>query len=247
MFKNPLTHLFIILGVLALWYTVTVPKSETMTKSPPRPHKIQTEIQPRPESLTERTEPGQELRTGAVQLDLPSEAVEVTNSQGKTALVHIDMQNHKRLVLDLEFSGPSVDWSFNLGDSNTNNGWGGDSSTAIHDAEIQILNGNLEIYGSDLLDHYPEYPPKKRFMKAWKNVVDDDGGTVRIEIADGEVTYIDSEGRRDSYHHPALFALAGQDDPEAGVNYDLYLGVNRVVAGGRVGSGLSRVQVRLLP
>lgn len=236
MFKKPLTHLFIILGVLALWYSVMVPKSETMAKS-----------QPQPQSPIKRTEPVQDRPTGTVQLDLPNEAAEVIDSHGNTALVHIDMKNHKRLVLDLEFSGPSVEWSFNLGDSNTNNGWGGDSSTAIHDAEIQILNGNLEIYGSDLLDDYPEYPPNKRFMKAWANVVDDGGGTVRIEIADGEVTYIDPEGRRDSYLHPALFALAGQDDREAGVNYDLYLGVNRVVAGGRVGSGLSRVQVQLLP
>ncbi len=69
------------------------------------------------------------------------------------------------MALELEFSGPSVEWSFNLGDSNTNNGWGGDSMTAINDAEIQILNGNLEVYGSDLLDRYPEYAPKQRFMK----------------------------------------------------------------------------------
>lgn len=84
-------------------------------------------------------------------------------------------------------------------------------------------------------------------MKSWKNVVSDKGGLVRIIIADGQVTYIDPSGAKDTYEHPALFALAGQEDAEAGVNYDLYLGVNRVVLNrGRSGSGLSAVRLRYL-
>lgn len=40
---------------------------------------------------------------------------------------------------------------------------------------------------------------------------------------------------------------AGQDDAEEGTNYDLYLGVNRVLVGGRIGQGLSGVKIRFLP
>lgn len=228
MLKKPLTHLFIILGLIALWFA-------TSSKSHSQPED-EGDTPPVQSSVT---------HPSGLELDLPSEDVKVLQQQGSTALLHIDMEKHSRMEIELEFSGPSKEWSFNLGDSNTNNGWGGDSVTAINDAEIQILNGNLEIYGSDLLDHYPEYPARQRFMKKWDNVVEN-GGLVRLEIADGEVTYIDRNGRRDSYQHPALFALAGQDDAEAGVNYDLYLGANRVVSPGRIGSGLKKVKVRFI-
>ena len=235
MLRKPLTHLFLILGLIALWFAASA-------KDTPQP---KTEVTPKQSQTVQPPQTVAKFDLSGPKLDLPSEDVRVVQEGGPTALLHIDMKKHKRMALELQFSGPSVEWSFNLGDSNTNNGWGGDSMTARNDAEIQILNGNLEVYGSDLLDHYKEYPPKQRFMKRWDNVAGD-GRTVRLEIADGEVTYINEEGQRESYLHPALFALSGQDDPEAGVNYDLYLGVNRVVVGGRNGSGLAKVKLQFL-
>lgn len=250
MLRKPLTHLLLILGLIALWFAVSAkdapqPKIEVTKAEVTKPEVTQTQTQTQTLPTPVPEEPVAAADPDGVELDLPSEDVRVVQEGGPTALLHIDMKKHKRMALELQFSGPSVEWSFNLGDSNTNNGWGGDSMTARNDAEIQILNGNLEVYGSDLLDHYKEYPPKQRFMKRWDNVAGD-GRTVRLEIADGEVTYINEEGQRESYLHPALFALSGQDDPEAGVNYDLYLGVNRVVVGGRNGSGLAKVKLQFL-
>lgn len=224
MLKKPVIHLILVLAIVA-----TVLSAWAREDRSPSAGSEEAEV-----SAT---------RVGELELDLP-DGVKVLQSRGHTALLHLNTQGKQRVVIDLEFSGPSTEWSFNLGDSNTNNGWGGDSSTARNDAEIQILNGHLEVYGSDLLDHYPQFPAKQRFMHRWERVVDDDGGRVHIEIADGEVTYISEEGKKDTFLHPALFALAGQADPEAGVNYDLYLGVNRVVVGGREGQGLSGVKIR---
>ncbi len=235
MLRKPLTHLVIIFGLIALWFAVSA-KVRAQASN---------DVAPTPSQAVTPRQPVAMFDFGTPKLDLPSEDVKVLQESGRTALLHIDMKKHKRMAIELEFSSPSVEWSFNLGDSNTNNGWGGDSMTAINDAEIQILNGNLEVYGSDLLEHYKEFPAKERFMKRWENVAGD-GRTVRLEIADGEVTYIDEDGQRESFQHPALFALSGQDDAEAGVNYDLYLGVNRVVMGGRTGSGLDKVKVRFL-
>ena len=235
MLRKPLTHLLILLGLIALWITASAKEAP-----PTKTEATQTQPKPLPPA-----QPVAMFDFGTVEFELPSEGVKVLQEGGHTALLHIDMTKHKRMALELEFSGPSVEWSFNLGDSNTNNGWGGDSMTARNDAEIQILNGNLEVYGSDLLDRYKEYPPKERFMKRWENVAGD-GRIVRLEIADGEVTYINEKGQRDSFRHPALFALAGQNDVEAGVNYDLYLGANRVVMGGRTGSGLAKVKLQFL-
>lgn len=235
MLRKPLIHLVIILGLIALWLTAS---AKDRPQASPTPAKKENQTQPEPEPVAR-------FNFSGIEFDLPPEDVRILEESKPTALLHIDMKKHKRMAIELEFSGPSVEWSFNLGDSNTNNGWGGDSMTAINDAEIQILNGNLEVYGSDLLDRYKEYPSKQRFMKSWEKVAGD-GRIVRLEIADGEVTYINEKGQRDSYKHPALFALSGQDDAEAGVNYDLYLGANRVVMGGRTGSGLAKVKVQFL-
>lgn len=227
--KRFVSHLALVVVAVATWLSLTDVKKDLPIVEPvTAPEILQTEV----------------YEKKGLRLELPEQGVEVVRQEGDTAFVHIDMPEHKRLALEIEFSGPSREWSLNLGDSDTNNGWGGDSGTAMHDAELQVYNGSLDVYGSDLLDHDPDYGNKVRFMKRWENVAQV-GGVLRIEVADGEVTYIDSEGRRDTLRHRGLFALAGQEDPDAGVNYDLYLGVNRVVNGGRSGSGVSRVKVSL--
>lgn len=243
-FITDITILFILIAVASLFsarscnQTKTTPTFKSAIAYGLPPHTVDSTT-PRPSTRT---------TTPPISLELPPEGgVQLLEQDGESALLHINMEGHKSLYLELEFNGPSLNWSFNLGDSNTNNGWGGDSMTAVNDAEIQILNGNLDVFGSDLLDHYPEYPPKQRFMKSWKNVVGNNGGLVKVIVADGQVTYIDPSGAKDTYKHPALFALAGQEDAEAGVNYDLYLGINRVVLNsGRGGSGLSAVRLSYL-
>ncbi|KAI0208607.1 hypothetical protein LSAT2_006707 [Lamellibrachia satsuma] len=44
----------------------------------------------------------------------------------------------------------SSKFSFNIGDSPTNNGWSGDSHTTVYDAEIHSSHNNLYVYRSDV-------------------------------------------------------------------------------------------------
>lgn len=140
-------------------------------------------------------------------------------------------------MVEVTFGGPSQDWSFNLGDSPSNNGWGGDGGDFSNDAELEIVNGKLDVFGSDDLSG------EAKILLRGRDLGIRPGRTVHFEIANGEV-----RADKDVHlKHPALFALDGQPDREGPVNYDLFIGVNRVVAGGRFGSGVAAVKVRLLP
>ncbi|KAH9495527.1 hypothetical protein Btru_013507 [Bulinus truncatus] len=55
---------------------------------------------------------------------------------------------NQRLLIDLFFTSPTG-FTFNLGDSSTNNGFAGDASTQSRDAELQLLNGRLDGFRSD--------------------------------------------------------------------------------------------------
>jgi len=70
-----------------------------------------------------------------------------------------------------------------------------------------------------------------------------EGSPVRFHISDGRLT--GDQGL--NLEHPCLWALNGQDDQEGRVNYDLFIGLNQVVAGGRVGSGVSGLKLRFTP
>ena len=174
------------------------------------------------------------LDSGGLHLDIPEQGVVVTTQQGPQAVLKVDMHNHPGLDVEITFDRPSRDWSFNLGDSPSNNGYGGDGGNNSNDAELQIVNGKLDVFASDQM-----VDGDKHLIKSWPV----DGNLVRLHVSDGQLT--GDNGL--SVQNPALFALQGQPDREGPVNYDLYIGLNRVIAGGRVGSGVSGLKLRFTP
>ena len=165
---------------------------------------------------------------GKLRLDLPGRDVEVLQNQAEQALLKVNMREHRRLKLKLDFDATPSGWSVNLGDSPSNNGYGGDAGQFSNDAEVQLLDEGLSVYGSDLLGE------GSHLFKSWAVKIRA-GQSMIWEIADGEFV---CQGVGE-LRHPALFALAGQPDREGQVNYDLFIGLNRVVGGGRSGSGLA--------
>ena len=166
-------------------------------------------------------------------LDLPEKDVQILSQAGKQAVLKVDMQHHAELDIELHFDSDSMDWSFNLGDSPSVNGYGGDSGDSTNDAEMEIVNGNLDVFASDQM-----VDGDKHILKNWPLKIAA-GSTVRFRVRDGQLT--GDNGL--SLNHPCLFALKGQLDREGPINYDLYLGLNRVVAGGRVGSGVDGLKL----
>ncbi|KAL8615615.1 hypothetical protein ACOMHN_026605 [Nucella lapillus] len=155
-------------------------------------------------------------------------------------------------VLKLTFAAPSrmraeinmtfensEGWTFNVGNSVTNNGWAGDSGTQDNDAEVHSHGTRISFYGRDFFGlvytranfvGVPAYP------------------TLTLTIADelasanngNDLIYINSH---------KLFALNGQSDSSpGGVNRVVYLGMNRVVGTAfRKGSGMCSVRVKFYP
>ncbi|MEM9293401.1 MAG: hypothetical protein AAGD01_17085 [Acidobacteriota bacterium] len=71
-------------------------------------------------------------------------------SNQRRAIVDLNQGfNWRSLVVRVETCNPTG-WTVHIGDSPTNNGYGGDSGSTSHDAEVQALNNQLTVYESDI-------------------------------------------------------------------------------------------------
>ncbi|XP_076470645.1 uncharacterized protein LOC143300683 [Babylonia areolata] len=135
-------------------------------------------------------------------------------------------------------------YTFDVGDSVSNSGYGGDYGTQDYDAEVHSFNNRIYFYGRDnpaggtygLLHSQPDYVGVQPYTTLTLNIADE------LATADNGDHYL----YINSYK---LFGLNGQSDSSpGGVNRDVYLGMNRVVAGSYMsGRGLCNVRVRFYP
>ena len=131
-------------------------------------------------------------------------------------------------------------WTFNIGDSVSNNGYGGDSGHQSRDGEIQILDGNLTIFGDDFM----EADQKNGKVLGQANALATSDSTVIFDIGNNRLDWRNDRSLDGSVRSPHIFSLGGQEDREGPVNYDVYLGLNRVINGDRTGKGLKRVRIK---
>lgn len=137
------------------------------------------------------------------------------------------------------YNAAPMNYTVNIGDSSTNNGYGGDAATQSNDAEMQIVGQKLTVFGNDQILTGP------RDMLTISNFVT---GPVckALKVSDQQLD-IGANTILKSY---VLYALAGQPDSEGPVNYDIYAAFNRVISPqntDRVGTGVSKVTVTLFP
>ncbi|MCE7983505.1 MAG: VWA domain-containing protein [Caldilinea sp. CFX5] len=151
---------------------------------------------------------------------------------------------YARARFDITYSGAPSGWSVNLGDSISNQGSGGDMGTQSNDAEVQILAGDLLVYGND---NTPiDQTGDGRRLLSRRNDAVRAGETISLEVSDQHLG-ISAAGGIEVFDSPYLFALNGQPDREGEVNYSLYLGFNRSINGGHDGTGVARVIITLIP
>ena len=146
------------------------------------------------------------------------------------AKITLDPRSFKGLRVTLTYGDEPKGFSFNVADSATCNGYGGDSGTQSNDCEVMVQDFLLSIWGSDhlpgMIEQVPGFPKK--------------GEVVEVVIRNQFFAIGPKE-----WNSTGLFALAGQADKEGPVNYDVYVGFNQVVAGGRVGTGLTHASLVL--
>ena len=152
---------------------------------------------------------------------------------------------YTRATFDVTYSAAPVGWTVNIGDSPSNNGYGGDGGDQSNDAEMTITDGALIVYGND-------YTPARETTDGHRQMFYQEdmvrgGESISIEVANERLD-IDAPGGSEVFDSPYLYALARQPDREGRTNYELYAAFNRTVASSsRNGTGASQVVVTFYP
>jgi hypothetical protein len=204
--------------------------------------------------------------TRYVKLMLPGRFVDSDKNGWWETVVEIALDPSKECgcaTIRIEFQDPVAAWSVNVGDSPTNNGFGGDAGTTIYAAEMQILGDLLSVFtaGSPNL-------AAPRFDGILQSSLPLLGGKhVDLEICD-QVLVFDMPGglvggrpihwRLQTPASGLLYSLAprpGHAGTEGANRKDrgIYAGFNRTVTEGdpgrsaRIGTGVRRVEITLAP
>jgi hypothetical protein len=151
---------------------------------------------------------------------------------------------YDRARFDITYDGAPDGWSVNIGDSITNNGRGGDTGHEFNDAEVQLVDGQLLVYGNEET-RARDAKDGRRLLFTLDDVVRRDE-TVALEVSNDRLG-INYGGGIEVVESPYLFALDGQLDRAGLANYEIYAAFNRTIDGSSNGSGISKVVVTLYP
>ncbi len=141
----------------------------------------------------------------------------------------------------VKYDGTPTNWTVNIGDSATNNGFAGDGGTQSNDAEVQILGDTLAAYSNDTIG-----PPQVNRILVNRPGFASSDSTVNFEVSDDFLGWDNNSDTSGNLNSRFLYALNGQPDTEGPVNYDIFAAFNRVIANNsRIGSGVGKVTIRL--
>lgn len=173
----------------------------------------------------------------------------VCASQGKLRIRFDQRSGFKRTArIDLWFARKVKGFSFDIGDSPTVNGYGGDSGTTPNAAEVHGVGRYFLIY-SNVLTGYKDYTTNGHLTVEYKKQGISDHVTIYISHERVEVT--NHRGYQAVFDSKYLFVLDGQpigSSPfyfrKRKVESDIWLSMNRVISGTyRSGTGLCRVAI----
>ncbi|MCP4709235.1 MAG: PKD domain-containing protein, partial [Planctomycetes bacterium] len=164
---------------------------------------------------------------------------EPVNHQAVAKITLDPSSGYTKVAFDVTYNGSSTGWTVNIGDSPSNNGYGGDSGDTWNGAEMQIVNSKMSIYSLALGSG------DSPLLLDVDNIVTQ-GDTVSFEVSNHHFAWT-SPNATDELNSPRLYILDGT--PDAGFNtvdYDIYAAFNRVIGSTRrSGSGASSVRVKL--
>jgi hypothetical protein len=142
-------------------------------------------------------------------------------------------------TFNIEYKKKAVGWTVNIGDSISNNGFAGDGADQSNDAEMQILDQVLSVYGSDYT------APDARLLLKSLPVVEGKRASIKLTIKN-QFLSCGYNGQTSELSSQYLYALKGQRDDEGAVNYEIYAAFNRTIGSSdRNGSGVRKITVEL--
>lgn len=190
---------------------------------------------------------------GVTVLQKPTLPAGQTNQCSLTALLKINFEKltpkpcdfcleapycgRRMLRIDLSLSpGSRSGWLFNLGDSSTNDGYGGDGNTQQRDAEGQGRFPNIEFYKNDVCS--------SGILQTFANAISSGVNHVTLYVSNQHIRVTNDQGLDAKICSECLYALNGQSDAQ-GINEDLFLGLNRVVTGRTDRNGVGVCSVKM--
>lgn len=155
-----------------------------------------------------------------------------------------ELTEYNSIALGIDINQNHSGWLINIGDSETNDGFGGDAGTQNNDSEFQLLNYSGRIYGSD-------YTPADQVIDGNRLLYENNnllnGNTsLNISLANNTLNY-STANSGETYQSPYIFALDGQaDNSSGGVNYSTWFSFNRSINNSsRTGNGVENVTITL--
>ena len=155
----------------------------------------------------------------------------------------VNMANYRTMIVEAPLDKVSQ-WGLHVGNSRTNDGYGGDAGTTWHDSEFFTFGSGAALYSDDF--------GGSAVVASLASVIDlnsDDSYTV---VCDGYLGFETNSLAYTDYSSPTIFQIDGDEsDPgsSTGLNDQmLWLGLNRTIgSASRVGQGTSYVKVHLIP
>lgn len=160
------------------------------------------------------------------------------------AVLKIDLSVYRYAQFRITYDSAPTGFTVNIGDSESNNGGGGDGGHQSNDAELQLgsLMGDTANYDRLLAIGNDGHPSALATVPALAGTASD----LFLTVGDQYAAWDNGQGTAGSVTSPYLFALGGQADSEGPVNYDIYAGFNRSIGtASRLGAGVSQVTVCL--
>jgi len=147
-----------------------------------------------------------------------------------------EVSGMKTITYAITYGSVPSGWTVNIGDSATNDGYGGDSGTQSNDAELQVVNANMAIFGNDY------NTPAGGLLKTVAGIANTSyplNLTVKNQYLSWQMYVVNG-----SLSSPYLYALAGQPDLEGPINSDIYAAFNRTIGDtSRSGTGVVSVTI----
>jgi hypothetical protein len=171
-----------------------------------------------------------------VTLASPVTASTVAGCAGwKEAVLKINLAGCTKATLWGEWEGVPKDWTLNIGDSPTNDGFAGDAGTTANDAELWILQESMSIADNGAAPNNPIYKQDLSLTDS----------SLKFVVKNQFISWGQPYGFLQTPSTKQLFAFPDLSTPAEGSNF--YAGLNRVIAGPgtRRGCGLRRMLVIL--
>jgi hypothetical protein len=162
-------------------------------------------------------------------------AIQVMESAEGKLLLQLHLDNHQKAIFDVTFQKDALEGAcVNIGDSPSNDGWGGDAGQYSNNAQLSVLGqgGALMIYGNESLKQQTDgSTPATSMLKAEVDFAKP-AATVNLEVQDGLVKWNGGRKKEGEIKSPALFALKGQADEKQAGKSDkiIFAAFNRVIA-----------------